>query len=96
MLANLKPSSGASEDKIKQVKSDYERKISLMQKDLKKMQSAQKEHAKLMREKTQHERQLRALKSDLADMKRTKVKVCRKGPSAASDNPKKMVIICYH
>ena len=73
----MKPSGGAGDDKIKQVKQDYERKINLMQKDLKKMQSAQKEHAKLMREKTQHERQLKTLKGDLADMKRAKVRVKR-------------------
>ena len=76
MLSNLKPGSNAVDDKAKQIKQDYERKITLLQKDLKKMQSAQKEHAKLMREKTQHERQLRTLKSDLMDMKKAKVRVC--------------------
>ena len=75
MLSNLKGNNANDDSKTKQVKQDYERKITNLQKDLKKMQSAQKEHAKLMREKTQNERQLRALKADLSDMKKIKVRV---------------------
>lgn len=75
VLANIKSSSSAGDDKVKSVKQEYERKISNMQNELKKLQAAQKEHAKLMRERGQHERQLRTLKGELADMKRTKVRV---------------------
>lgn len=75
MLAHIKGSSSAGDDKVKQVKQDYERKITNMQQEMKKLQAAQKEHSKLMRERSQHERQLRTLKGDLAEMKKTKVKV---------------------
>ena len=63
------------DEKVKQVKQEYERKINNMQSELKKLQAAQKEHNKLMRERTQHERQLRSLKTDLAEMKKVKVRV---------------------
>ncbi|ROT78779.1 putative kinesin-like protein KIF21A isoform X2 [Penaeus vannamei] len=78
VLAHIKGSSSAGEDKVKQVKQDYERKITNMQQEMKKLQAAQKEHSKLMRERSQHERQLRTLKSDLAEMKKTKVKLMNK------------------
>lgn len=60
---------------MKSVKQEYERRICNMQNEMKKLQAAQKEHAKLMRERGQHERQLRTLKADLAEMKKTKVRV---------------------
>lgn len=44
-----------------------------MNKELKNLQSAKKEHARLLRSQSQYESQLRALKSDVAEMKRTKV-----------------------
>ncbi|XP_047500183.1 kinesin-like protein KIF21A isoform X4 [Penaeus chinensis] len=78
VLAHIKGSSSAGDDKVKQVKQDYERKITNMQQEMKKLQAAQKEHSKLMRERSQHERQLRTLKSDLAEMKKTKVKLMNK------------------
>lgn len=76
VIANIKSSSTAGDDKVKSVKQEYERKITNMQQELKKLQTAQKEHTKLMRERSQIERQLRTLKGDLAEMKKTKVRVC--------------------
>ncbi|KAK8400868.1 hypothetical protein O3P69_002554 [Scylla paramamosain] len=78
VIANIKSSSHAGDDKVKAVKQEYERKINTMQNELKKLQAAQKEHSKLMRERDQHERQLRTLKGDLAEMKRTKVRLMNK------------------
>ncbi|KAG7172235.1 Kinesin-like protein KIF21A-like [Homarus americanus] len=78
VLANIKSSSSVGDDKVKAVKQEYERKINNMQHELKKLQVAQKEHAKLMRERSQHERQLRTLKGDLAEMKKTKVRLMNK------------------
>lgn len=75
VIANIKSSSSAGDDKVKAVKQEYERRINNMQNEMKKLQAAQKEHAKLMRERGQHERQLRTLKGDLDEMKRTKVRV---------------------
>ncbi|XP_071533694.1 kinesin-like protein KIF21A isoform X3 [Panulirus ornatus] len=78
VLANIKSSSTAGDDKVKTVKQEYERKINNMQQELKKLQVAQKEHAKLMKERSQHERQLRTLKSELGEMKKTKVRLMNK------------------
>ncbi|XP_050706486.1 kinesin-like protein KIF21A isoform X1 [Eriocheir sinensis] len=78
VIANIKSSSSAGDDKVKSVKQEYERRICNMQNEMKKLQAAQKEHAKLMRERGQHERQLRTLKADLAEMKKTKVRLMNK------------------
>ncbi|XP_064091324.1 kinesin-like protein KIF21A isoform X5 [Macrobrachium nipponense] len=78
VLSNIKSGSSQSDEKIKSIKKEYERKIGNMQQEMKKLQAAQKEHAKLMRERSQHERQLRTLKNDLAEMKKVKVKLMNK------------------
>ncbi|PNF31244.1 hypothetical protein B7P43_G14007, partial [Cryptotermes secundus] len=49
-----------------------------MQKEMKRLQSAKKEHARLLRNQTQHENQVKTLKNDLAEMKRAKVKLLNK------------------
>lgn len=49
-----------------------------MQKELKSLQSAKKEHAKLLRDQSQYENQIRTLKYEVNDMKRTKVKLMNK------------------
>lgn len=49
-----------------------------MQKELKSLQSAKKEHAKLLRDQSQYENQVRTLKYEVNDMKRTKVKLMHK------------------
>lgn len=55
------------------MRDEYERKLSEMQKEMKRLQSAKKEHARLLRNQTQHENQVKTLKGDLAEMKRAKV-----------------------
>lgn len=49
-----------------------------MQKELKSLQSAKKEHAKLLKDQSQYENQVRTLKYEVNDMKRTKVKLMNK------------------
>ncbi len=41
--------------------------------ELKKLQAAKKEHAKLLRNQAHYEKQLKTLQRDLADMKKMKV-----------------------
>ncbi|XP_037037974.1 kinesin-like protein KIF21B isoform X3 [Bradysia coprophila] len=65
-------------DKIKKVRDEYERKISDMQKELRKLQSAQKEHVRQQRELQSQDSQLRTLKNDLFEMKSAKIKLMRK------------------
>ena len=68
-------SSIRGEDKLKQVKEDYEKKLGALNSELKKWQSAQKEHARVLRNQTQYERQINALRGEVENMKRTKVKL---------------------
>ena len=60
-------------EKAKQVRAEYERKIVDMQNELKKVQAAKKEHAKLLRNQSHYEKQLKSLQRDLNDMKKMKV-----------------------
>ncbi|KAJ9596234.1 hypothetical protein L9F63_027142, partial [Diploptera punctata] len=59
-------------EKERKVREEYEHKISEMQKEVKKLLSAKKEHARLLRNQTENENRVRSLKNELADMKRTK------------------------
>ena len=62
-----------SQDVAKKVKEEYEKKLRDMQNELKKLQAAKKEHAKLLRNQSHYEKQLRSLQKDLGDMKKLKV-----------------------
>lgn len=64
-----------SEDKSKRIKAEYEKKLGVMNKELQKLQAAQKEHARLLKNQSQYEKQLKKLQLDLAEMKKTKVSV---------------------
>ncbi|XP_068611578.1 kinesin-like protein KIF21A [Brachionichthys hirsutus] len=66
-----------TEEKAKRVKVEYERKLSSMNKELQKLQSAQKEHGRLLKNQSQYEKQLRKLQLDVTDMKKTKVALMR-------------------
>lgn len=65
-------------DTIKKIKEEYSKKITDMQKELKKLQVAQKEHSRLIKMHNQNENQLRSYKNELLEMKRAKVKVINK------------------
>ncbi|XP_024084016.1 kinesin-like protein KIF21A isoform X2 [Cimex lectularius] len=62
-------------EKVKKVKEEYERKLSDMQREVKSLQSAKREHAKLLRNQSQYESQVRTLKNEIAEMKKIKVKL---------------------
>lgn len=65
-------------DKAKKVKEEYERKINDMQKEMRKLQLAQREHARQHREIQAQDSQLRKLKSELSELKSTKIKLIKK------------------
>lgn len=78
VLANMSGSvngtnSVAQNDKAKKIRDEYERKIGDMQKELKKLQLAQREHARQHREIQAQESQLRTLKAELGELKSAKV-----------------------
>ena len=61
-------------EKERKVREEYERKLSEMQKEMKRLQLAKKEHARLIHNQTeQHENQVKTLKNELQKMKRAKV-----------------------
>jgi len=72
-----------TEEKAKKIRVEYERKLSSMNKELQKLQSAQKEHARLLRNQSQYEKQLKKLQLDVTEMKKTKVKL-------------PVFILCFH
>uniref|UniRef100_A0A8C7YHC7 Kinesin family member 21A n=1 Tax=Oryzias sinensis TaxID=183150 RepID=A0A8C7YHC7_9TELE len=75
VLQNMMES--GTEDKARKIKVEYEKKLSVMNKELQKLQSAQKEHARLLRNQSQYEKQLKKLQMDVAEMKKTKVRLMK-------------------
>ena len=61
-------------EKIKKIKEGYEKKLMDMQREMKSLQTAKREHAKLLRNQGQYENQIRTLGNEVSDMKRAKVK----------------------
>ncbi|KAL0278940.1 UNVERIFIED_CONTAM: hypothetical protein PYX00_000615 [Menopon gallinae] len=78
VLASFAGQTNQPSDKMKKVREEYERKVYEMQKEVKRLESAQKQHAKLLREQSQQSNQLRSLKAEVEDMKRTKVNLMKK------------------
>ncbi|XP_068168195.1 kinesin-like protein KIF21A isoform X3 [Antennarius striatus] len=77
VLHNMNSVESGSEDKARKIKTEYEKKLSVMNKELQKLQSAQKEHARLLKNQSQYEKQLRKLQMDVAEMKKTKVRLMK-------------------
>ncbi|XP_074659769.1 kinesin-like protein KIF21A [Tubulanus polymorphus] len=75
VLSNLDKIEHSVDGKAQKIRDQYQHKISDMQREMKKLQAAKREHTKQMRDSSQYESQLITLKSDLAEMKRTKVKL---------------------
>ncbi|CAB3377763.1 Hypothetical predicted protein [Cloeon dipterum] len=72
------PQDGSMGERIRKVKDDYEKKLANMQKELKTLHTAKKEHAKVLKEHSRNESQLRQLKGELSEMKKTKVRLLNK------------------
>lgn len=62
-----------------QVNADYEKKLASMQADIKKWQGLQKEHATTLKNQASSTRQLDRLRSEVDDLKQTKVKLLKQG-----------------
>lgn len=76
MFSNSCPGSVelGTEEKAKKIRAEYERKLSSMNRELQKLHLAQKEHAHLLKNQSQYEKQLKKLQLDVSEMKKTKVK----------------------
>ncbi|XP_062847664.1 kinesin-like protein KIF21A isoform X2 [Trichomycterus rosablanca] len=77
VLHNMGSVESCSEDKAKRIKAEYEKKLSVMNKELQKLQAAQKEHARLLKNQSQYEKQLRKLQQEVVEMKKTKVRLMK-------------------
>lgn len=78
VLSSLQQQPAPPTEKVKKLKDEYEKKLSNMQKEVRLLQSAKKEHARLLKNQSQTEGRLRGLKNELAEMKRAKVKLLNK------------------
>lgn len=63
-----------TEEKASKIKSDYEKRLKEMNRDLMKLQAAQKEHARLLKNQGRYERELKKLQSEVTEMKKAKVR----------------------
>ncbi|XP_076590246.1 kinesin-like protein KIF21A isoform X4 [Chaetodon auriga] len=77
VLQNMSSVESGTEDKARKIKMEYEKKLSVMNKELQKLHSAQKEHARLLKNQSQYEKQLKKLQMDVAEMKKTKVRLMK-------------------
>ncbi|XP_032380166.1 kinesin-like protein KIF21A isoform X4 [Etheostoma spectabile] len=77
VLQNMNTVETGTDDKSRKIKAEYEKKLSVMNKELQKLQSAQKEHARLLKNQSQYEKQLKKLQMDVAEMKKTKVRLMK-------------------
>ncbi|KAJ8374174.1 hypothetical protein SKAU_G00047540 [Synaphobranchus kaupii] len=77
VLHNMGSVETFTEEKAKKIKSDYEKRLTVMNREMQKLQSAQKEHARLLKNQSQYEKQLKKLQQDVGEMKTTKVRLMK-------------------
>ncbi|KAF5913987.1 hypothetical protein HPG69_010145 [Diceros bicornis minor] len=73
VLQNLSTMECYTEEKANKIRADYEKRLRDMNRDLQKLQAAQKEHARLLKNQSRYERELKKLQAEVAEMKRAKV-----------------------
>ncbi|XP_077628113.1 kinesin-like protein KIF21B [Crocuta crocuta] len=73
VLQNLSTMECYTEEKANKIKADYEKRLREMNRDLQKLQAAQKEHARLLKNQSRYERELKKLQTEVAEMKKAKV-----------------------
>ncbi|KAL6419900.1 hypothetical protein ACFW04_004403 [Cataglyphis niger] len=78
VLQSLQQQPTPPTEKVKKLRDEYEKKLSNMQKEMRLLQSAKKEHARLLKNQSQNENRLRGLRNELSEMKRAKVKLLNK------------------
>lgn len=76
-----------TEEKANKIKADYEKRLKEMNRDLQKLQAAQKEHARLLKNQSRYERELRKLQAEVAEMKKAKVPGCARAGRNHLDKP---------
>uniref|UniRef100_A0A2C9KB82 Kinesin motor domain-containing protein n=1 Tax=Biomphalaria glabrata TaxID=6526 RepID=A0A2C9KB82_BIOGL len=77
VLANIDKVSQPSAETSKKVKLEYEKKLNQLQEELRKMQAEQKKHARVLKNSSHYEQQMKTLQHELSEMKKTKVKLIK-------------------
>ncbi|KAE8616161.1 hypothetical protein XENTR_v10008734 [Xenopus tropicalis] len=77
VLQNMGSMETCTEEKAKKIKVEYEKKLQTMNKELQKLQAAQKEHARLLKNQSQYEKQMKKLQQEVVEMKKTKVRLMK-------------------
>lgn len=77
VLQNMGSMETCTEEKTKKIKTEYEKKLQTMNKELLKLQAAQKEHARLLKNQSQYEKQMKKLQQEVFEMKKTKVRLMK-------------------
>ncbi|XP_053321337.1 kinesin-like protein KIF21A isoform X4 [Spea bombifrons] len=77
VLQNMGSMETCTEEKTKKIKTEYEKKLQTMHKELQKLQAAQKEHARLLKNQSQYEKQMKKLQQEVVEMKKTKVRLMK-------------------
>ncbi|XP_043932542.1 kinesin-like protein KIF21B isoform X2 [Protopterus annectens] len=73
VLQSLSCMENYTEEKANKVKAEYEKRLKEMNRDLQKLQAAQKEHSRLLKNQSRYEREMKKLHSEVAEMKKAKV-----------------------
>ncbi|XP_051932198.1 kinesin-like protein KIF21B isoform X4 [Hippocampus zosterae] len=77
VLQNLMSMENYTEEKANRIKQDYEKRLKEMNRDLLKLQAAQKEHGRLLKNQGKYERELKKLQAEVNEMKKAKVAVMK-------------------
>uniref|UniRef100_A0A3B3TJW3 Kinesin-like protein KIF21B n=1 Tax=Poecilia latipinna TaxID=48699 RepID=A0A3B3TJW3_9TELE len=73
VLQNLMSMENYTEEKASKIRQEYEKRLKEMNRDLLKLQAAQKEHARLLKNQGRYERELKKLQTEVNEMKKAKV-----------------------
>lgn len=68
-----------TEEKANRIKQEYEKRLKEMNRDLLKLQAAQKEHTRLLKNQGRYERELKKLQLEVNEMKKAKVRRAEEG-----------------
>uniref|UniRef100_A0A0K8T643 KIF21A/B second helical domain-containing protein n=1 Tax=Lygus hesperus TaxID=30085 RepID=A0A0K8T643_LYGHE len=78
VLASYGKGNNEPTEKVKKIKEEYEKRLADMQREMKSLQTAKREHSKLLKNQSLNENQIRTLSNEISEMKRTKVKLMNK------------------
>ncbi|CAL1546229.1 unnamed protein product [Lymnaea stagnalis] len=77
ILSNIDKISQPATDTTRKVKLEYEQKLSHLQDELRKLQAEQRKHAKMQKNSSHRDQQLKTLQHELSEMKKSKVKLMK-------------------